>query len=206
MSREQPGRRRPVLYFVRHGETAWNAEKRLQGQLDIPLNALGRVQATHCGDVLRGLFERHGRKPASLDYVSSPLKRASETMERLRSELGLPPQDYRTDARLMEMSFGAWEGFTYADVRRDGSDILATRERDKWRFKPPQGESYEELTARVSAWYESVKQDTVVTAHGGVARSLMAYLKIADFDTATHGDIAQGTVYVFDGAEMTRHS
>ena len=51
---------RPILYFARHGQTDWNAERRLQGQRDIPLNALGRVQAAQCGTILRGMFARDG--------------------------------------------------------------------------------------------------------------------------------------------------
>ena len=76
---------RPILYFVRHGETDWNRERRLQGQHDIPLNALGRVQASRCGELLRDLFARDGRPAANYDYVSSPLGRARETMELMRA-------------------------------------------------------------------------------------------------------------------------
>ena len=108
---------RPILYFARHGETDWNRERRLQGQHDIPLNALGRVQASRCGELLRGLLERDGRPAAQYDYVSSPLGRARETMELMRAAMGLDPGAYRTDARLMEMSFGRWEGFTFAELQ-----------------------------------------------------------------------------------------
>src|SRR5688572_13758 len=96
---------RPVIYFARHGQTDWNAERRLQGQHDIPLNSLGRAQAAQSGTILRGMFARDGVRAVDLDYVSSPLGRARETMELMRTGLGLPPQQYRIDARLMEMSF-----------------------------------------------------------------------------------------------------
>ena len=82
---------RPILYFARHGETDWNLERRLQGQHDIPLNALGRVQASRCGEILRDLLARDGRPAARFDYVSSPLGRARETMELMRAELGARP-------------------------------------------------------------------------------------------------------------------
>src|SRR5262249_25444742 len=106
--------RKPVLYFVRHGETDWNRERRLQGQHDVPLNALGRDQATRCGVVLRELLARTGRAAEEFDFVASPLGRARETMERVRRELGVPPEVYRTDPRLAELSFGSWEGLTFA--------------------------------------------------------------------------------------------
>src|SRR5436305_14214838 len=104
---------RSVVYFVRHGETDWNRERRLQGRHDSPLNALGRVQASHGGELLRDLLDRDGRPAGGYDYVSSPLGRARETMELMRAAMGLDPTAYRTDARLMEMSFGRWEGFTF---------------------------------------------------------------------------------------------
>ena len=140
---------RPILYFARHGETDWNRERRLQGQHDIPLNALGRVQASRCGELLRELLERDGRPAAQYDYVSSPLGRARETMELMRAAMALDPEAYRTDARLMEMSFGRWEGFTFAELQAREAAALAARERDKWGFVLPGGESYAQLQVRV---------------------------------------------------------
>src|SRR5215213_1807214 len=69
-----------TLYFIRHGETDWNAEARLQGQRDVPLNDFGRVQAEEVGARLRGLLLHY----EDLDYVASPLSRHRETMERMR--------------------------------------------------------------------------------------------------------------------------
>lgn len=195
----------PTLYFARHGETDWNRERRLQGQHDIPLNALGRTQSSRCGAILRDLLARAGGSSAGYEYVASPLGRARETMELMRAELGLPPQHYRTDARLMEMSFGRWEGYTFAELQAREGQGLAARERDKWDFVLPGGESYAQLVVRVSAWYAGVERDTVVSAHGGVCRALIAHLGIAQPEAASMGDVGQGVVYVFNGAEMTRH-
>ena len=86
----------PTLYVVRHGETDWNAEARLQGHQDVPLNGLGRVQAEEAGARLRRAVADY----RDLDYVASPLSRARETMERLRATLGLEPSAYRVDERL----------------------------------------------------------------------------------------------------------
>jgi probable phosphoglycerate mutase len=195
----------PTLYYIRHGETDWNAERRLQGQKDIPLNSLGRAQASRCGVILRGLLSRGGRSLGDYDYVSSPLGRARETMELLRSGLGLEPGLYGTDPRLMEMSFGRWEGFTFAELEATEADALAARERDKWGFVLPGGESYAQLTVRVRAWYESIERDTVVSAHGGVARALMAHLGIEPTTVASVDQIGQGVVYVFGDGGVARH-
>jgi probable phosphoglycerate mutase len=195
----------PTIYFIRHGETDWNRERRLQGQRDIPLNELGRSQATRCGLILRDLFGKNGHAGTSLDFVSSPLGRARETMELMRMELGLEPGRYRTDPRLKEMSFGRWEGYTFADLQAREAEALAARERDKWGFVLPDGESYAQLMVRVRAWYESVTADTVVAAHGGVARALMAHLGMVSNQAASTGEIGQGCVYVFTGAGLARH-
>ena len=195
----------PLLYFVRHGETDWNRERRLQGQHDIPLNTLGRTQAQRCGALLKELLSKSGTPVADYDYVSSPLGRARETMELMRTAMGLDPAAYRTDARLMEMSFGRWEGFTYAELQAREAEALAARERDKWGFVLPGGESYAQLERRVQAWYEDIARATVVSAHGGVCRALMALLKLVQPSQASTGDIGQGCVYLFDGGAMTRH-
>jgi len=198
---------RPIVYFVRHGETDWNRERRLQGQHDIPLNALGRVQAARSGELLRGLVERDGRAFADYDFVSSPLGRARETMELIRATVGLDLAEYRTDARLMEMSFGHWEGFTFAELQAREQAQLLERERDRWGFVVPGGESYALLQTRVGAWYDGLKRDCIVAAHGGVCRVLMAHLRLLERDEAVRGggEIGQGCVYVFDGNSVARH-
>ncbi len=196
----------PRLYYVRHGQTDWNVEFRLQGQHDIPLNAVGRTQAQRCGEILRELFARDGRDPTAFDYVASPLARARVTMELMRAELGLDPTRYRTDARLMEMSFGRWEGFTYAELRAHEETALAARQQDKWNFALPGGESYEQLRRRVGLWYDAIDRDIVVSAHGGVARALIAHLGVALPEDAAGSNIGQGVVYVFIGNLMTHYA
>lgn len=96
----------PTIYYIRHGETAWNAEGRLQGTQDIPLNALGRKQAAQAGDILAGLVARDGRDKRDLVYVASPLGRARSTMDFVREALGLPAGEYALDDRLREIGYG----------------------------------------------------------------------------------------------------
>lgn len=197
---------RPTVFYVRHGETDWNVAGRLQGRRDIPLNARGREQATHCGDLLRDLFAREGRDPASLDYVASPLGRARETMELARTALGLPADGYAVTEQLAELSFGDWEGFTIAQLHERDPARISQREHDKWHFLPPGGESYKMVGARMGAWYETLTRDTVAVAHGGTARGLMASLGIARPAAAPLIDITQGVLYVFEGGgTLTRY-
>ena len=195
-----------TVYYIRHGETDWNVAGRLQGQRDIPLNTRGEGQALHCGQVLRDLFQRDGIDSNSLAYVSSPLIRARCTMALLRGALELPPDNYETDDALSEITFGEWEGFTIAQLHERDPQRMAQREHDKWAFVPPGGESYAMVSARMRVWHQALTRDTVVTAHGGTARGLIAYLGIAQPAAAPLIDIAQGVVYVFRGNAMTRYA
>jgi broad specificity phosphatase PhoE len=195
----------PLFFFVRHGETDWNAERRLQGGRDILLNDRGRRQAAQCGDTLRDLIADRGKAPADFAFASSPLSRAWETMDILRSVLDLPAKGYAVDPRLAELSFGRWEGMTYREIGTVDRLALVVRERDKWGFRPPGGESYADLLARVRAWYDGVNGDIVVTAHGGVARALMVLFGVRTPADASHGDVEQGVVFEFAPGEMKKH-
>jgi probable phosphoglycerate mutase len=197
---------RPTVYYLRHGETDWNVAGRLQGRRDVPLNARGREQATHCGGVLRDLFARDGRDPGSFAYVSSPLVRARQTMELARAAMGLSPDGYEVTDALAEIAFGDWEGSTIAQLHERDPQRIAQREHDKWHFLPPNGESYEMVSRRMRAWYDTLDRDTVAAAHGGTARGLMATLGIAKPAVAPLIDIAQGEVYVFQGDQLTRYA
>jgi broad specificity phosphatase PhoE len=157
------------LYYVRHGETDWNRDQRYQGQKDIPLNSTGRSQAVRNGRVLVGVL---GQAAAALDYVSSPLLRARETMQLMRAELGLPPLSYRTDDRLREIHYGHWEGELWNELPAKDPQGFAARDADKWGWRPSGGESYRDLSERVADWLGEVERDAVVTAHGGVMRVL----------------------------------
>jgi probable phosphoglycerate mutase len=110
----------PTIYYIRHGETSWNAEGRLQGAQDIPLNDLGRRQAAHAGNVLGDLLKRDGRDNTALPFVASPLQRARATMELVRGALKLPPEKYALDDRLREIGYGVWEGL---DAGRDAGRL-----------------------------------------------------------------------------------
>jgi broad specificity phosphatase PhoE len=196
----------PVLYYVRHGETDFNREGRLQGRLDTELNAYGQRQAADCGTLLHELFARDQRQARDLVYLASPLKRARQTMEVLRTTLGLDPFGYDIDERLVEIAYGNWEGLTLPEIEAQTVGVLAKRDRDKWDFAPPGGESYRQVAARIGDWYASLTCDAVVAAHGGGVRALMALLHILPEEEATHAPIEQGVVYVFAEGTISRYA
>ncbi|PZO01219.1 MAG: histidine phosphatase family protein [Hyphomicrobiales bacterium] len=183
------------LILIRHGETDWNREGRLQGGQDIPLNDLGRRQAAEAADKLRNLVSDF----ATLDYICSPMHRSRETMDILRAELALAPGAYRLDDRLKELTFGSWEGFTWRDIRKAERKQAQLRERDKWSFVPPGGESYAMLSQRVKPVLEELTRETVIVSHGGVARAILALVGAVPPQKASLVEIWQGKILTVTG-------
>ena len=183
----------PAIVFVRHGETDWNVEGRLQGQRDIPLNENGRAQARRNGEVI----SREIPEAAAFDFVASPLWRARETMEIARAAMNLDPKAYAVDPRLVEITFGELEGFTYQDIENREPGWLKMRDGNKWEFLPPGGESYRMLHDRIIAWLETVSVPLVVVAHGGVGRVLRAHLLGLDKSASVAESFPQDRVFLW---------
>jgi probable phosphoglycerate mutase len=196
----------PTIYYIRHGETAWNAAGRFQGSQDIPLNDLGRTQAVTAGGILADLLARDGREASSMPFVASPLGRARLTMELMRGTLKLPPDHYAVDDRLREIGYGQWEGLTLPEMKLHDAATFASRDQDKWGVAAPSGESYASVTLRMREWFDSLLVDTVAVAHGGTMRALMVALGIAAPVEAAETPIGQGVVYVFNDGGMRKYS
>ncbi len=196
----------PTIYYIRHGETSWNAEGRLQGTLDIPLNELGRKQAAHAGNILGELLVRDGRDKGTIPFVASPLGRARVTMDLVREVLGLPPGGYAVDDRLREIGYGTWEGSTLAEMQAKDPEFYARRLTQKWTMSSPDGESYASVQLRMRDWYDSLKADTVAVAHGGTCRALMVALGFETPQSAADLYVEQGTVYVFGDGTLKKYS
>lgn len=190
----------PLCYFVRHGQTGWNAELRLQGQADTDMTELGRSQAMRNG---RRLAELVGN-PGEFDFVASPLKRTRETMELVRAEMGLSPRGYRVDARLMEVHFGDWQGFTHAELEERQPGSTAARFQDKWGFVAPGsgGESYQMLLDRVRPWYAALDRQTICVTHGGVLRILFRLVEKLPVADVAVMEIPQDRVLRLDGSRL----
>lgn len=147
---------------VRHGETAWNRETRIQGQLDIPLSPLGAAQARRLAQALDG-------QGVEVIYASD-LSRARQTAEAVAQQLGLAVQ---LEPGLRERGFGLFEGLTWAEI-----ETRWPAESERWRRRDPQfaaqgGESLQDFYARSVAAVESLAsrhpgQTVLIVAHGGV--------------------------------------
>ncbi len=187
------------LIFIRHGETGYNAEGRLQGQKDIPLNGKGRAQASAVGRSLIKLMKPEiERLEAQESFVASPLLRTRETMQLARAAMGLPPERYHQSAKLKELTFGEWEGLTWPEVEARDPEGAVAREADKWNFAPPGGESYAMLANRLRPWLDKVTGDRFIASHGGVARALMYLIAGLDPERASSVNIYQGRALIFE--------
>lgn len=182
----------PLVYFARHGQTDWNAALRFQGQTDVDINELGRTQARRNGRRLAELLD----DPSRFDFVASPLRRTRETMEIIRTEIGLPAQDYRLDPRLVEVHFGDWQGMTVDEVEAAFPGVGAAREAGKWEFHPPGAgaESYRMLSERVAPWLSAIDSDTVCVTHGGVIRAIFMLAGAVQRAEAASLDIPQDRI------------
>lgn len=155
-----------TLYLVRHGETNWNRERRYQGQRDIPLNAHGHAQATRNGEALA----RAIGDPSTVRFIASPLTRAIETMQRIRTALGLSADGFEIDARLKELHYGHWEGVLQKELATSDPEGVAAKARDPFSWRPRGGESYADLQQRITDWLATLSGPTVAVTHGGVSR------------------------------------
>jgi uncharacterized phosphatase len=167
------------LYLVRHGETDWNAQRRIQGSTDIPLNATGRAQAETTGALLArrewdGIF-------------SSPLSRAFETASIISAEVGLGRP--KTIDAIMERNYGEAEGLNWEQIesRFPGDTVVPGRE------------THDEVAERVIPALMDLAtsrrgEALVVVTHGGVIRSV---LNVIDPDVV-HGAITNGSIHSFE--------
>lgn len=157
-----------MIYLARHGETAFNAERRFQGHLPVPLNDVGRAQAY-------ALAELAGRATFVRLYAS-PLARARETAEIVAGPIGLEPS---FDPRLAETHTGAWTGRLFADVEAEDPEGFAAYEAAAG-FRYPEGESFEEQRVRVAAALDDIARGpgpALVVTHRGSIRLALAHTR-----------------------------
>ena len=154
------------LYMLRHGETAWNTERRMQGTKNSDLTERGRAQALAMGRTLRAEL---ARGPGPTVFLRSPLGRARETSEIVGRELGLAPTDWRDDIRLAELAYGEWEGFSWPEIEVTHPTALADWRADPHGYCPPGGETHHALRQRSLAVLTDIAKSgirTVVVSHG----------------------------------------
>jgi probable phosphoglycerate mutase len=200
-----PGR----TYIARHGETVFNAARRMQGdQLDTPLTRTGFAQADAMGAMLA---RRLGRQPA-IELWSSPSGRALQTLAIVAEHIGADWHGASHDRRLQEIDVGEWAGRSYADIMADQGSILDPHEA-LFSVRPPGGEWYDDIAARLQKWIDDTAHltaDRLVIMHGMSSRVLRGMLLGLPIDPLWKAPIApslpQGTMVMIDkGVEEIVH-
>jgi len=164
------------LYLVRHGETDWNLQRRIQGSTDIPLNDTGRAQARETGRLL-------ARRSWDAIYAS-PLVRAFETANIIAAEVGLPTPTAVPE--LVERNYGAVEGMTGDEIEAsypNNADVPGREERDAVVERV--------LPALLEIANRHPGQSVLVVGHGGVIRSILGAVD----PHGTHGMISNGSIH-----------
>lgn len=182
------------LFLARHGETPGNREMRYLGSVDQPLAPGGLEQAERLAEALRPL-------PLAAVYAS-PLRRAADTGSRIAAARGL---DLRTEERLREQCFGAWEGLTRNEVLERDRDLLLRWEADLGTA-PPGGEALSAVQERMLALVEDVRRDhagswIALVSHVGPIKALLCAALGAPLATARHLFLDPGTLTVIDWGE-----
>jgi len=176
----------PPIYFIRHGETDWNREQRIQGHTDIPLNDTGHQQAK---SIARGLRSFLGSQKVDR-FIVSPLTRARQTMEYVRDEFDVPDSRLEIEPAVVELGFGVWEGRKFCELKSHESYPRDLIERFNWR--PVDGESYADGYERLTQWIGRIDGPTVIVAHGAIGRCLIGLVSDLQPDSLITANTPQG--------------
>jgi len=192
--------RRVEIYLLRHGETEWNKEGRLQGQQNSSLTVRGCEQAHHIGRTLR---TRLGPRPLSMHV--SPLGRARETAAIIRRYLSGP--EPVLEPRLQEMTLGSWEGLTRGEVNAQWKGVAGGDPNVEWWFLAPGGESYSHFTERVRSWLAEQTGTIIAVSHGITTRMIRGeYLGLSRKERLTL-PVPHGVIWrLAEGAVETIHA
>ncbi len=166
------------IYFVRHGQTEWNVQTRLQGRGDSPLTELGKRQA---------VAHREWLAEAPPDAVlASPLGRVRTTVELATQGMRL---EVAFDEALSERCMGDFEGWSMREIAAHDPELAERKTSDPWDWRPPGGEDYNDLIARTAPLIQRLRthpaKRLLVVSHGTIVRPILAQLLDLDRQTTT---------------------
>ncbi len=180
-----------TVYFVRHGETLFNRDKRLQGWIDSPLSERGQQQAMDVAKALRSL------NPGIRAAYVSPLGRARQTAEIYRRELGI---SLETTESLKEVSFGDFEGNTLPELDEKFPGQWRARQADKWNYRPPGGEANRDAVPRAKEVVRRIEshpdgEPLLIIAHFAINRLVLSLLAGITPDETIKMDVPHESIY-----------
>ena len=157
------------LYFVRHGQTEWNAIRRMQGQWNSDLSELGRAQAEVNGKFL---------EPLGIEYlVASPLDRTRQTAEIVTDQLQI---SFRVDDRIKEWNCGDWSGEMWDDLQEKWPDEFSSWQSDQFHYRGPAAENYPDMIERSTPFLNEILATgftrIAIVSHGMIGRAMIGSL------------------------------
>jgi probable phosphoglycerate mutase len=192
-----------MIYLVRHGETEFNRERRLQGHVDSALTNLGLQQARAVGAKLRELV---GAQPG-WRIIASPLGRARRTAEILAEQIGqsqVGAPQIEIEPRLIELSWGEWDG----RLRRDLAEAYPAFGASNWAFHAATGESYGSMCDRLKSWLADLPPEderrVIAVSHGVTGRVLRGVYAGQPVEAVMRHDAPQDAVFGLSGGEIRR--
>lgn len=197
------------IFLFRHGETVWNAEKRAQSHGDSPLTAAGRAQAKVMGEALAREIARAGYEPPTILVRASPLGRVRETLGIAAAAAGLVHDEACFDPRLIEMSWGDWEGLNGTEIEAGWPGEMAARRLNRWHHTPPNGESLAMATERARPALDEIvllaaDRPVAVFAHGAIGRVIRGLFLRAPDSEIVAMDQPQDAFFSLHAGEVTR--
>ncbi len=191
-----------TIYLVRHGETEWNREGRMQGHLDSPLTALGEDQARRVGGMLAELVP----DPAQHIVTVSPLGRTRHTAAIVCESLGRDPAGCRIDDMVKEITLGEWDGMTRDEIDAADGETWRRYLGDHWNSVPPGGESYAMMAERAQRWLATAATgpNQIVVSHGAFGRVLRGVYTGLDSGRILAQEEPQDSIFRLFGGSIAR--
>ncbi len=202
------------IYLIRHGQTQWNVEGRMQGAGDSPLTALGEEQVRTAAAILRRLIGDAEGWP----FHCSPLGRARRSAALICETLGISADRITNAPLLREVDFGLWEGKRQSEIEALFPGDLERRRKDRWHFEYQGGESVARMSARARSWLESVAAESeanpnpkpnailVAVTHGFTLRALQGAYSNLSIEETLRCPLKQGCVYAFGQGEVIEYA
>jgi len=187
-----------MIWLVRHGETEFNRDNRLQGRIDSPLTALGLEQAGKVGRWFAGRIAA----PSGWTICASPLGRTRRTATIIAEAAGLEGR-LLIDERLIELSIGSWEGKTRTELEALRPEFAG----QPFFMRSPDGEPWDSVAGRVGDWlaeWAERDEDVIAVSHAGAGKALRAIYLGLSLDEARALETPQDAVFRLHGGRIDR--
>ena len=193
------------LFFVRHGQTDWNAKSLYQGTTDTSLSQLGSQQALENAALLQSLLRQQQIDPSQITLMTSPLRRAKQTAEIIANSFtpSLTPVE---NSPFRELSMGHWEGLTSPEVKERYYEERKSRKLNRWSFKPLGGESMAERCEGIENALSNLPPNTVLVTHCVVLRIIFHLLGGLSKEEATAVETPHVAIWCWKSAKLHRQA